>query len=180
MESSVKGIEIDVDVNRAIENGRRDFGESPNEILRRLLGIDMDVAGADSAVPRVRHPRSSGAYSTRLGTKTVEANSLKELLARSILVGERLHPGFIEMLSQHPTPKGRFVVARSVSGLYPRSPQLAEYAERLNEDWWFDTNVGRNQVGAYLTTFARLLQLSSIPTIQKRTEKTSLTLEDIL
>lgn len=176
----MKAIEIDVDVNRAIENGRRDFGESANQILRRLLGIDVDVPGADVAMPRVRHARSSGAYSTSIGTKVVEANSLKELLARSILVCERLQPGFIETLSLQPTPKGRYIVARSPSGLYPHSPQLAEYAERLNEDWWFDTNVGRNQATAYLGKFARLLHLPSIPTIQKRSEKTALTRDDIL
>jgi hypothetical protein len=36
----MKQIEIDLDVHRLIENARSDFEESPNTILRRLLGID--------------------------------------------------------------------------------------------------------------------------------------------
>lgn len=174
----MKTIEIDLDVNKAIEAGRIGFDESPNEILRRLLGIDLRPRNADVR-PIPRAPRSSGAYSSTIGPATIEANSLKELLRRAILLGEKLQPGFIDRLSRQPTPKGRHIVATSPTGLYPKSPQLVEFGERLNSEWWYDTNVGRNQVLAYLRQFAQLLQLTALPAIHKRSERTVLTLEDL-
>lgn len=174
----MKSIEIDLDVNKAIEAGRIGFEESPNQILRRLLGIDARPRDAElRTVPRT--PRSSGAYSTTLGTATIEANSLKELLRRAILMSEKLEPGFIERLSLLPTRRGRYVVARSTAGLYPKSPQLAEYGEQLDAEWWYDTNVGRTQVLACLRQFAQLLKLPSLPALHKRAERTLLTLEDL-
>lgn len=173
----MKTIEIDLDVNKAIEAGRIGFDESPNEILRRLLGIDLRPRNDVRTIPRA--PRSSGAYSTTIGPATIEANSLKELLRRAILLGEKLQPGFIDRLSRQATPKGRHIVATSPNGLYPKSPQLVEFGERLNGEWWYDTNVGRNQLLAYLRQFAHLLQLTTLPAVHKRSERTVLTLEDL-
>jgi hypothetical protein len=174
----LKTIEIDLDVNKAIEAGRIDFEESPNEVLRRLLGIDLRPRDADTR-PIPRTPRSSGAYTTTIGSATIEANSLKELLRRAILLSEKLQPGFIERLSGQATPKGRHIVAKTPTGLYPKSPQLMEFGERLNSEWWYDTNVGRNQVLAYLKQLAQLLQLATLPAVHKRSERTVLTLEDL-
>jgi hypothetical protein len=170
-----KPINIDVDVNRQIEGARRTPDETANAILRRLLGIDAPRV----TLPRQRHPRSSGAYSIMMGAVAVEANSLKELLRRAILVGEKSAPGLIGRLAGTPTTKGRFIVARTAAELYPRSPQLAEYAERLNETWWFDTNVARRQVQSYLAIIADLMALDNFPPIHKRTEKTAITPQDL-
>ena len=169
-------IEIDLEVNKIIEANRQSFDETENSILRRLLRIDP---AARSPLPRVRSPRSSGAYSTTIERRPVEANSLKELLRRTILALELESPGFVERLSQKTTPKGRKIVARHAAQLYPRSPQLREYAERLAGPWWYDTNVGRRQVAAYMRLFAEMAGLSSIPSVHKRSEKTALTLEDL-
>ena len=171
----MKQIAIDLEVNRAIEAGRLSFEETENAILRRLLGIDARPAGA----PRQRLPRSSGAYMIVMGNRVIEANSLKEFLRRAILMAEKMRPGLIETLAQSPTARGRHMVASSPDLLYPKAPQLLSYAERLDGDWWYDTNVGRNQVQAYLRTIARLTNLPNLPTIQKRTEKSVLTLEDL-
>lgn len=40
----MKPIEIDLDVHRCIEAARADFDETPNTILRRILGIDKTEA----------------------------------------------------------------------------------------------------------------------------------------
>lgn len=58
------------------------------------------------------------------------------------------------------------------------SPKLAEFRERLNSEWWHDTNVRRTRVLAHIKLFAELLQLSTVPTLQKRSKRTPLTLED--
>jgi hypothetical protein len=168
----MREIGIDLDVHRAIEAARQSFEETPNGILRRLLGIDAPAVQR----PRQRSPRSSGAYSTLFGGVPLEANSLKQLLAKAILAAEERQPGFIEALSRQPTPKGRYIVARSADGLYPRTPQLVVYAERLDASWWFDTNVGKAQVTAYLARFARLLGFSLLPRIEKRSQTTGLPL----
>ena len=109
----------------------------------------------------------------------VEANSLKELLRRVLLLAEKMKPGTLEDIAATPTPKGRHIVAASAAALYPRSPHLAELAERLTEQWWFDTNVGRSQVISYLKLIAQLLGLGQLPTLSKRSEKTPLTLADL-
>ncbi len=174
----MKTVDIDLDVSKAIEAGRIGFEESPNQILRRLLGIDLRPKDADTR-PVPRATRSSGAYSTTIGSATIEANSLKELLRRAILLCEKLQPGFIDQLSDQSTLRGRHIVAKSASELYPKSPQLAGFGERLNNEWWYDTNVGRAQVLAYLKQFAQLLQLNTLPAVQKRSERTVVTLEDL-
>jgi len=176
----MKQIEIDLDVNRAIENARIGFDESHNQILRRLLAIDGRPARQPGATPAIaRAPRSSGAYSTVLGNMPIEANSLKELLRRVILKGDRMKPGLIEELAGLPTARGRYVVARTREGLYPRTPQLVDYAEALRQGWWYDSNVGRGQVLAYFRVVAGLLRLPHIPTIAKRSEKSTMTLADL-
>ncbi len=175
----MKDIGIDIDVHRAIEAGRLSFEESANAILRRLLGIDAKPAAARPP-GSIRQPRSSGAYQTVLGKVVVEGNSLKELLSRVLLVAERLQPGFLRRLAETSTARGRRIVARSAEQLYPKTPHLAEYGERLDETWWFDTNVGRNQVLATLRVIAKLLRLDHLPSLQKRSQKSAILLEDIL
>ena len=174
----MREIEIDLDVHRKIEAGRQSFRESENTILRRLLGIDAKASAvARPTAPRT--PRSSGAYSTALGGTFIEANSLKELLRRAILVGEKQKPGTIDRLAREPTRRGRRVVARTSSELYPNAPHLAGFAEALTDGWWYDTNVSRRQVKGYLAMLAGALGLSALPDIHKRSEKTNLTLDDL-
>jgi hypothetical protein len=173
----MRHIEIDLDVHRKIEAGRQSFQESENVILRRLLGIDPKVSEERSHVQRT--PRSSGAYSTALGDTSIEANSLKELLRRAILVGEKRKPGTIDRLARETTRRGRRVVGRTSGELYPNSPHLAGLAEELTDGWWYDTNVSRKQVLSYLAMLAAALGLPALPEIHKRSEKTSLTLSDL-
>lgn len=177
-DAPLETIEIDLDVSKAIEARRLSADESPNQILRRLLGINLRSSDA-GAGPMPRTSRSSGAYSTTLGSVTIEANSLKELLRRTILLCEKSQPGFIGRLARQPTRRGRYLVAKSAAGLYPKSPQLAAFGERLNSAWWYDTNVSRTQVLAHLRQFAEVLQFSTLPTLHKRSERTTLTLADL-
>lgn len=72
------------------------------------------------------------------------------------------------------------MVARSPEQLYPNAPHLAGLAEKLgNDNWWYDTNVGRKQVQGYMKLIAQLLGLTMIPTISKRSEKTAVTAADL-
>ena len=174
----MKSIEIDLDVNRVVEGARLSFEEDQNSILRRLLGIDGSPR-ARPAQPRIRAPRSSGAYSAMIGAQPVEANSLKELLRLSILVCAKTNAGFLDALAEVATKRGRHIIGKSPEQIYPQSPHLVEYAEKLNSKWWFDTNVGRDQVAAYLKIIAKLARLPHLPAISKRSEKTMQTVEDL-
>src|SRR5690349_13063402 len=127
----MRQIGIDLDVHRAIENGRLSFDEDQNAILRRLLAIDTPGPRSATLVTIPRQPRSSGAYSLMLGNQPIEANSLKELLRRVLLKAEQLQPGIIGRIAGMATPRGRFVVARSAQQLYPNAPHLAGLAEKL-------------------------------------------------
>lgn len=40
--TELRTIEIDFDVHKIIETARRDFSETPNDVLRRLLELDED------------------------------------------------------------------------------------------------------------------------------------------
>ena len=176
----MKQIDIDLDVYRAIENGRIGFDENPNTILRRLLAIDARQPRPDGVVPPMpRSSRSSGAYSTMLGNTSIEANSLKELLRRVILKGAQLKPGFVDILAEQPSARGRHIVAQTPEALYPKTPHLLAFAERLDADWWYDTNVGRSQVQAYFKLIAGLLALPHVPAISKRSEKSLMSLQDL-
>jgi hypothetical protein len=176
----MKKVEIDNDVHRAIEGDRLAFDETINDILRRMLGIDARPQGAERPAA-ARLPRSSGAYSTVVGNDVVEANSLKELLRRVILLSDKRQPGFLRDLSKVTTARGRRIIARAPENLYPpAAPHLIRFAEKLDGTWWFDTNVGRNQVLARLKIVAGLRHLNALPTLRKRSEKTTLLLSDLV
>ena len=174
----MRSIEIDLEVHRAIENGRSGFDESENAILRRLIGIDLPPAPRPVR-PSIRSARSSGAYSIVFGDQPIEGNSLKELLRRVLLLMEKRRPGFLERLADQRTPRGRHIVSRSPEGLYPKTPHLARLGERLNRDWWFDTNISRKQVEAYLKLLARMAHLATVPVLHKRPEKSALSPADL-
>jgi hypothetical protein len=47
--SDFRTVEIDIDVHRRIENERKSFAESPNDVLRRLIGIEQMSEPSKSA-----------------------------------------------------------------------------------------------------------------------------------
>jgi len=55
-------IEIDIDVHKAIELAREDFNETDNSVLRRMLGIDVDIIpkASNACRPWVGKGYSSG------------------------------------------------------------------------------------------------------------------------
>ncbi len=114
-----------------------------------------------------------------IGAQPVEANSLKELLRLSILVCAKANVGFLDALAEVATRRGRHIIGGSPEQIYPQSPPLVAYAEKLDSKWWFDTNIGRDQVAAYLKIIAQLAHLSQVPAISKRSEKTTVTPEDL-
>jgi hypothetical protein len=60
-----------------------------------------------------------------------------------------------ERLSEEQTTRGRRIVARSASALYPR-PGLEPYAEEIGEGWWADLNLSKVQKQQRLKLACRL------------------------
>lgn len=174
----MRSIDIDLDVHRAIENARSNFNQSENDILRELLHIEMRE---QAARPYPRRSRSSGAYSIVIGKTPVEANTLKDLLKRVLLLLSAHRRDFLVAVERHYATRrgGRRLVARTPEGVFPTSPHLAALAEPLVGEWWFDTNISRDQTSAYIQTLCKLANVSQFSPINKRSTKTPLTVDDL-
>ncbi len=165
----MKQIDVDLDVHKAIEARRLSFGETENQILRRVFEIGMPATVSVRGVePRERPSRRGGNYKSKLFGKEITSGSLKEVLKAAMLGIESQNPGFLEKLGGHRTVRGRRIVARKPEELYPGKPQLVENcAERLDSKWWFDTNVSFNQTRRYLRAIADIAGIKEL-TVEKR------------
>jgi negative regulator of replication initiation len=163
--SETKSIEIDLDVNAAIENDRRSFQESANDILRRLL-LDEQKSGRPSAqsavdLETIEEPgeRVTGRWTVELGGKRVSTSNLKTAYRTLLLLLEDRHPDFLQAYSQERARARRFV-ARAPRDLYLNSPDLAKHhAKPLTAGWYFDTNLSTDQVARRARIAARLCGL---------------------
>jgi negative regulator of replication initiation len=163
--SDMKMIEIDLDVNAAIEGERRSFRESANDILRRRLLGDREGARppAQSAVDleSVEEPgeRVTGRWMVELGGKRVSTSNLKSAYRTLLLLLEERHPDFLQAFSEERARARRFV-ARAPRDLYLNSPDLAKHhAKPLAAGWYFDTNLSTDQVARRARIAARLCGL---------------------
>lgn len=140
--SQTTKIVIDLDVHRAIENRRTNFDQSPNAILRDILGLS---SGQPEIMPQAPRPRRTGTYAVKLFGDRFVAGNLKEAYTNCLLkLGER-DPQFFERLSRL-TTRSRRIVARKPTDLYLKKPELAEkFATRLTGPWWVDTNLSQPQ-----------------------------------
>jgi hypothetical protein len=163
MAEAGKAVEIDIDVARAIERGRRSFGESENDILRRLLLGRPQPArprGGGDGKDSPRGPaRTRGLWTVEIGGRRLGAANLKD--AYRVLLRElaAVHPDFLQAFADEKT-FGRRFVARSPAALYGRSPHLADrHALPLGDGWYFDSNVAVTQVAKRARIAARLCGL---------------------
>ncbi len=61
-----RSIEIDLEVHNLIESNRMSSSDTPNDVLRRLLGLGGQAAeGAEGAEPKVDAAVEAGAWSDR-------------------------------------------------------------------------------------------------------------------
>ena len=61
IENQMRSIEIDFDVHKRIEMERRSYAETPNTVLRRLLGLNQSKEQADGHVDE-KHPSMNGSW----------------------------------------------------------------------------------------------------------------------
>lgn len=157
----LKQVGIDVDTNRMIEQHRRSFAESTNEILRRILPLvplstsPADTSSARQASPPAAGTRARGQWTVEIQGDRIPAANLK-CAYRSLLEAlSARDAGFMARFSEEKGRSRRFV-ARSPGHLYAASPHLAErYAECLPNGWYFDTNLSTAQVAKRARVAAR-------------------------
>ncbi|HEX9964865.1 MAG TPA: hypothetical protein VGB04_07760 [Allosphingosinicella sp.] len=168
----MKTIEIDVEVNAAIENGRKSFKEGANDILRRLLlerspeeatiGVRQRQTGSRNVFfdpPSNPGERITGRWTVQVEGRTVPAPSLKAAYRSLLLLLHERDPNFLTAFSKEAARARRFV-ARDPEALYLASPKLAkEHAKPLADGWHFDTNLSTDQVARRARIAARLAGL---------------------
>jgi hypothetical protein len=165
MNEDLKPIGIDLDIQRAIERARISFGESENDILRRLL---LSARGSSGTGPP-RHaaapgpvrgaPRRRGLWTVEIGGRKIPAANLKHAYRTLLRELEAAHPHFLEAFARERSRSRRFV-ARTPDELFGRSPHLARrHAELLVGGWYFDTNLSADQAARRARIAARLCGL---------------------
>jgi len=162
MASRLREIGIDLDVHRAIERARVSFGESENDILRRLLLARRDGRHRPPAsAPRPAHaePRRRGLWTVEICGRKLPAANLKHAYRTLLAELAASHPLFLEAFSEE-RGRGRRMVARTPEALFARSPHLARrHAEPLVFGWYFDSNLSAEQAGKRARIAARLCGL---------------------
>lgn len=156
-------VEVDLELHKAIERHRRSLDETHADIVRRLITSEakLAVSSVDDPVTepsgRVRHARRGGDYRVLILGESLQGQSLKNILKKAILHAESIKPGFIERLAAHRTTRGRRIVARKPEEIYPGKTELvANCAEKLDQKWWYDTNISFDQCQRYLDTLAQI------------------------
>jgi hypothetical protein len=166
----LKQIGVDVEVHRLIEQHRRSFSESDNDILKRILpwipaaidatpaiqtrsAIQRPVADGPSPAPG---SRTRGLWTVEIEGLRLPAGSLKSAYRTLLVALAERSPDFLTRFAEEKGRSRRFV-ARSPSALYGASPHLAkDHAELLADGWYFDTNLSTAQVATRARIAARI------------------------
>ncbi|MEM6474778.1 MAG: hypothetical protein AAF687_01285 [Pseudomonadota bacterium] len=166
----MKTIEIGIAVHKAIENARRSFDQTEDEILQDLLSAPRQESSQGSADPSsesvaslIEAPiavgsRSTGNWSTKVGRRLFAAQNLREAYITAINALHEADSSFLSKFSEEGNDRRRFV-AREPEALYPHSRHLAQ-PHRNNwhriDDWYVDLNVSRDQVAKRIRRAATL------------------------
>ncbi|MEQ1687084.1 MAG: hypothetical protein ABL874_00745 [Sphingopyxis sp.] len=148
--AKLKQVGIDVDVSLWVEQHRRAFSQTHNDILREIAGIDSKP----TASALKQHgwsgdttARGRGLWSFSIDGQRYEARSLKDAYLQML---QKLHTRNPDILGRLATEKGRSrrYVARSAEALYAlgRSDLATKFAAELVPGWYADTNLSEAQV----------------------------------
>ena len=142
--SATAQIEVSLDTFKAIEAARLSFGESHDEIVRRVLASPRAARIATrTAAPATRR---RGNVSVELFGRAQPAANLKAAYIAALTALVRHKPSLFEHLAQEGRTRRRWI-ARSAEGLYADSPHLADnHAHQILPGWFLDTNLSRAQI----------------------------------
>ena len=153
--SKVQSIQIDFDVYQIIVAHQNDFDETPNAVLRRLLGLEATDASATELQERPavsdapeRNARPPAKGTLRIQQATFHHESAKEALCIVLQQLQKAHRSFLERLSRDPRCIGRIrrTVARRREDLYPGRPDLqTAHSAEIADGWFLGTNTSTSQ-----------------------------------
>ena len=122
------------------------YAETKTEAPQNVLLANPDVRETVG----LRLTRRSGEYWYELKGKRSDCQSLKELLALSLLSIEKATPGTLDNLT-NVKPRSRRIVARNPNELFDKPHLAKDYAEKLGKDgWYYGTNNSANETNAWL------------------------------
>ncbi len=157
--SGTAQIEISLATFKAIEAARLSFGESHDEIVRRVLAIGI---GRQRSIARQTarlgppSTRRRGNIAVDLFGRSQPVANLKSAYIAILTALVRHKPSLFEHLSSEGCTRRRWI-ARNAEGLYADSPHLArDHAHPLPGDWFLDTNLSRAQIDQRLAVACRI------------------------
>lgn len=148
----MRTIEVDFDIHQLIELERRNFEETPNDVLRRLLGLSgpntaEQPSSSSTTSPEVPIKRQPRLGEVKLLGKTSTHRSGREAMTIVLRELAKMNLGFLERCYHDPRNAGRKRrhIARSLNELYPDRPDLRNHHERLPGGWFVGTNISNLQ-----------------------------------
>jgi hypothetical protein len=157
--SGMAQIEVSLATFKAIEAARLSFGESHDEIVRRVLASPKSNTRAlvNEAV-RNRPPltRRRGHVSVDLFGRIVPVANLKGAYIAILSALIRHKPSLFEHMESEGRTRRRWI-ARAAEGLYGDSPHLArDHAHQILPGWYLDTNLSRVQIDQRLAVACKV------------------------
>jgi hypothetical protein len=122
--------------------------------------VQSTSSGEASRTNGTKFPRRSGDYWFEVKGKRTECSSLKELLAEALKSLERTKPGTLDSLSRI-RGRSRRIVARDANQLFDKPHLVKEYAERLNNGWYYGTNNSARETCVWMQRAAECAGLKS-------------------
>jgi hypothetical protein len=151
--SGTAEIAVSLATFKVIEAARLSFGESHDEIIRRIFARgpsrrSQSVREGARYAPALRRRR--GNVRIELFTRETPVANLKYAYIAALQSLARHKPSLFELLSLEGTSRRRWS-ARTTEALFPGSPHLArDHAFEVAPEWFIDTNLSRAQIEARL------------------------------
>ena len=157
--SGMAQIDVSLATFKAIEAARLSFGESHDEIVRRVLAVRQSRAQSairESARAAPPATRRRGHVSVDLFGREQPVANFKAAYIAILTALLRHKPSLFEHLADEGKTRRRWI-ARTADGLYADSPHLArDHAHAMPGDWFLDTNLSRAQIDQRLEAACKI------------------------
>ena len=166
-------MQLDLEAHMLVERERMSLEESHLDIIKRVFNDYQSYKQQNSSpadpgqhIPSGRNRRKSpatsretGQFLVRVKDKQIFKQSQKSAYKQALFWLNDYSDGLFEKLSREQTSRGRKFVARHPSELYPK-PGFEHFAEPLDDEWFVDLNLSRQQKIQRLKVAARLAGLT--------------------
>ena len=160
--SRMKQISIDFEVEKTIFANKNSRSESENDVLRRML-LSLPPKVPQKNVAAIAHPQEvkrRGKWSVHLLGEEHKTANMKDAYCTLLRLLADLDSGFLARFSELGSSARRFVAENELS-VFIKSPHLAkDFASKLTDGWFVDTNVSEQQVASRARDAAKVAGLT--------------------